>query len=183
VPGRTAEREHDRGGLVGENGVEQPRALRQAPGDEAAADPGVACTSPFPFDPAIVAVAATELAEPTGLADRGGEPAAGDEVHGGKQDRVLDAERAGFEALGSSSVAIAAAQGRQDGAHAVSRADSVANAALLAHLTGLPVSGDLAAPVRLADRTQTILRVGALQSLIDAEGQYFIIQLARYPEQ
>ena len=52
-------------------------------------------------------------------------------------------ERAGFEALGSSSFAIAAAMGRQDGAHAVSLADSIANAALLAHVTGLPVNGDL----------------------------------------
>ena len=52
-------------------------------------------------------------------------------------------KRGGFEALGSSSFAIAAALGRQDGAHAVSRADSIANAALLARVTGLPVNGDL----------------------------------------
>jgi 2-methylisocitrate lyase-like PEP mutase family enzyme len=52
-------------------------------------------------------------------------------------------KRAGFEALGSSSFAIAAAMGRQDGAHAVSLADSIANAALLARVTGLPVNGDL----------------------------------------
>ncbi len=52
-------------------------------------------------------------------------------------------KRAGFEALGSSSFAIAAAMGRQDGSHAVSLADSIANAALLARVTGLPVNGDL----------------------------------------
>ena len=52
-------------------------------------------------------------------------------------------KRAGFEALGSSSFAIASALGRQDGAHAVSRADSIANAALLGGVTGLPVNGDL----------------------------------------
>jgi 2-methylisocitrate lyase-like PEP mutase family enzyme len=52
-------------------------------------------------------------------------------------------KRAGFEALGSSSFAIAAALGRQDGAHAVSLAESVANAALLMRVTGLPVNGDL----------------------------------------
>jgi len=52
-------------------------------------------------------------------------------------------KRAGFEALGSSSIAIAYAMGRQDGRHQVSRADAVANAALLARLTGLPVNGDL----------------------------------------
>jgi len=52
-------------------------------------------------------------------------------------------KQAGFEALGSSSFAIAAAMGRQDGAHAVSLADSIANAALLSRVTGLPVNGDL----------------------------------------
>ena len=52
-------------------------------------------------------------------------------------------KRAGFEALGSSSLAIAFALGRQDGRHAVSRADAIANAALLSRLTGLPVNGDL----------------------------------------
>lgn len=52
-------------------------------------------------------------------------------------------KRAGFEALGSSSFAIAVALGRKDGRHAVSRTDSVANATLLGTLTGLPVNGDL----------------------------------------
>lgn len=52
-------------------------------------------------------------------------------------------KHAGFEALGSSSYAIAAALGRPDGFRAVSRADSVANAILLRDLTGLPVNGDL----------------------------------------
>ena len=52
-------------------------------------------------------------------------------------------ERAGFEALGSTSAAIAFALGRQDGRHAVSRDDAIANAALLSELTGLPVNGDL----------------------------------------
>lgn len=51
--------------------------------------------------------------------------------------------RAGFEALGSSSFAVAMALGQPDGARAVSRADSVANAALLARVAGLPVNGDL----------------------------------------
>lgn len=49
----------------------------------------------------------------------------------------------GFEALGSSSLAIAFALGRQDGAHAVSRDDAIANAALLGAASGLPVNGDL----------------------------------------
>jgi 2-methylisocitrate lyase-like PEP mutase family enzyme len=52
-------------------------------------------------------------------------------------------KQAGFEALGSSSFAIAAGLGRQDGWHAVSREKSIANAALLSRLSGLPVNGDL----------------------------------------
>lgn len=52
-------------------------------------------------------------------------------------------KQAGFEALGSSSLAIAFALGRQDGRHAVSRADAIANAMLLARVSGLPVNGDL----------------------------------------
>jgi 2-methylisocitrate lyase-like PEP mutase family enzyme len=52
-------------------------------------------------------------------------------------------KRAGFQALGSSSIAIAFALGRPDGRHQVSLADAVANAAMLAQLTGLPVNGDL----------------------------------------
>lgn len=52
-------------------------------------------------------------------------------------------QQAGFEALGTSSIAIAFAMGRQDGAHAVGLAEAVANGALLGRLTGLPVNGDL----------------------------------------
>lgn len=52
-------------------------------------------------------------------------------------------KRAGFEALGSSSLAIAFAMGRQDCAHAISLDEAVANAALLGRVTGLPVNGDL----------------------------------------
>jgi 2-methylisocitrate lyase-like PEP mutase family enzyme len=50
---------------------------------------------------------------------------------------------AGFQALGSSSIAIAFARGQLDGRHAISRADAIANAALLARLSGLPINGDL----------------------------------------
>ncbi len=52
-------------------------------------------------------------------------------------------KEAGFEALGSSSFAIAAALGRRDGWHAVNREASIANATLLGRLTDLPVNGDL----------------------------------------
>jgi 2-methylisocitrate lyase-like PEP mutase family enzyme len=52
-------------------------------------------------------------------------------------------KRAGFEALGSTSLGLAFSVGRQDGRHAVSRAEAIANAALLARISGLPVNGDL----------------------------------------
>jgi 2-methylisocitrate lyase-like PEP mutase family enzyme len=52
-------------------------------------------------------------------------------------------KRAGFEAIGSTSLAIAFALGRQDCAHAVSREEAIANAVLLARASGLPVNGDL----------------------------------------
>ena len=50
---------------------------------------------------------------------------------------------AGFQALGTSSAAIAHGLGRADVAHAVSRAEAVANGSLLARASGLPVNGDL----------------------------------------
>lgn len=49
----------------------------------------------------------------------------------------------GFSAIASSSLAIAFAMGRADARAAVSRADAIANAALMTELTGLPVNGDL----------------------------------------
>lgn len=51
--------------------------------------------------------------------------------------------QAGFEALGSSSLAIAFAAGRLDGIAAISRDEAIANASLLARVSGLPVNGDL----------------------------------------
>ncbi|MBV8067881.1 MAG: isocitrate lyase/phosphoenolpyruvate mutase family protein [Candidatus Eremiobacteraeota bacterium] len=51
--------------------------------------------------------------------------------------------RAGFEALGSTSLGLAFSLGRQDGRHAVSREEAVAHAALLSRVSGLPVNGDL----------------------------------------
>jgi 2-methylisocitrate lyase-like PEP mutase family enzyme len=52
-------------------------------------------------------------------------------------------KRAGFEALGSTSLALAFSLGRQDGCHAVRREDAIEHAALLARVSGLPVNGDL----------------------------------------
>ncbi|MBV8531527.1 MAG: isocitrate lyase/phosphoenolpyruvate mutase family protein [Candidatus Eremiobacteraeota bacterium] len=51
--------------------------------------------------------------------------------------------RAGFEALGSTSLGLAFSLGRRDGRHEVSREEAVAHAALLARTSGLPVNGDL----------------------------------------
>ncbi|MEI9986302.1 MAG: isocitrate lyase/phosphoenolpyruvate mutase family protein [Aliidongia sp.] len=51
-------------------------------------------------------------------------------------------KEAGFQALGTSSAAIASAMGRLDGRHSVSREEHIANAQLLGGLTGLPVNGD-----------------------------------------
>jgi 2-methylisocitrate lyase-like PEP mutase family enzyme len=51
-------------------------------------------------------------------------------------------KEAGFEALGTSSAAIASAMGRLDGRHTVSREEHIANAQLIGRLTGLPVNGD-----------------------------------------
>lgn len=51
-------------------------------------------------------------------------------------------QQAGFEALGTSSAALAAALGRIDGRHAVSREEHLANARLMGQLTKLPVNGD-----------------------------------------
>ncbi|HTI32723.1 MAG TPA: isocitrate lyase/phosphoenolpyruvate mutase family protein [Miltoncostaea sp.] len=51
-------------------------------------------------------------------------------------------KEAGFEALGTSSAALAASLGRIDGRHAVSRDEHLAHAVLLGDITGLPINGD-----------------------------------------
>lgn len=49
---------------------------------------------------------------------------------------------AGFEAIGTSSLALAAGLGRLDGRHAVSREEHLEHAVLLGRLSGRPVNGD-----------------------------------------
>ncbi|MDX3354376.1 isocitrate lyase/phosphoenolpyruvate mutase family protein [Streptomyces sp. ME01-24h] len=49
---------------------------------------------------------------------------------------------AGFEAIGTSSAALATMLGRLDGRHAVTREEHLEHARLLGRLTGLPVNGD-----------------------------------------
>ena len=51
-------------------------------------------------------------------------------------------KEAGFQALGTSSAALASALGRLDGRHAVSREEHLANARLIGRLTDLPINGD-----------------------------------------
>ena len=51
-------------------------------------------------------------------------------------------KNAGFEAIGTSSAALAFSLGRVDGRHAVSREEHLANAQLLGSVTDLPVNGD-----------------------------------------
>jgi 2-methylisocitrate lyase-like PEP mutase family enzyme len=51
-------------------------------------------------------------------------------------------KEAGFEALGTSSAAIAASLGVIDGRHAISRDEHIANARLIGEITGLPINGD-----------------------------------------
>jgi 2-methylisocitrate lyase-like PEP mutase family enzyme len=55
---------------------------------------------------------------------------------------ALLCKEAGFEALGTSSAAIAFSLGRRDGSHAVSREEHLQNAVLIGKVTGLPVNGD-----------------------------------------
>jgi len=50
--------------------------------------------------------------------------------------------QAGFQALGTSSAAIAFALGRIDGTHAISREEHLDHARLLGRLSGLPINGD-----------------------------------------
>jgi 2-methylisocitrate lyase-like PEP mutase family enzyme len=52
-------------------------------------------------------------------------------------------KREGFEALATSSLAIAFAKGVPDGTAEVTREEALLNGALIARLTGLPVNGDL----------------------------------------
>jgi len=49
---------------------------------------------------------------------------------------------AGFQALGTSSAALALSLGRLDGRHAISRDEHLAHAALLSTVSGLPINGD-----------------------------------------
>jgi 2-methylisocitrate lyase-like PEP mutase family enzyme len=55
---------------------------------------------------------------------------------------VLLLKAAGFEAVGTSSAALASALGRLDGRHAVNRPEHIAHAQMLGGISGLPINGD-----------------------------------------
>ncbi|MGW0798040.1 isocitrate lyase/PEP mutase family protein [Streptomyces sp. NPDC002692] len=72
---------------------------------------------------------------------------------------------AGFEAIATSSAAMAATLGRLDGRHAVTREEHLGHARLLGRLTGLPVNGDFedgygATPEDVAATVEAAVRSG-----------------------
>ena len=67
--------------------------LSEAPGDEAAANPGVARALPFLVKPIAVPIASAEQSEPACVADCRRKPAAGNEIHWSEQNRVLNSQR------------------------------------------------------------------------------------------
>jgi 2-methylisocitrate lyase-like PEP mutase family enzyme len=72
---------------------------------------------------------------------------------------------AGFEAIGTSSAAIASALGRFDGRHAITREEHISNAELLAGLTDLPINGDFedgygATPADVATTVEIAIAAG-----------------------
>jgi len=78
---------------------------------------------------------------------------------------ALVLKQAGFQALGTSSAALASALGRLDGRHAVSREEHIENAKLIGGLTDLPVNGDFedgygATPAEVAATVQASIAAG-----------------------
>lgn len=74
-------------------------------------------------------------------------------------------KEAGFEALGTSSAALAASLGRLDGRHAVSREEHLAHARVIARMSGLPVNGDFEdgygeEPADVADTVEAAIAAG-----------------------
>src|SRR6266481_3139431 len=90
---RVAERKHDGSWSVCESTLKDLGPLSKAPGDKAAADPGIPRMLPFSVDPVAIAIPATKQSKPTSLANCCSESAAGHEVHRGEQNWVLNPER------------------------------------------------------------------------------------------
>jgi hypothetical protein len=64
----------------------------KAPSYKTATNPRITCSIPLAIDPFAIAIATAKQAKPARLTDRRREPAAGYEIHGGKQNWVLDPE-------------------------------------------------------------------------------------------
>jgi len=82
-------------------------------------------------------------------------------------------KQAGFQALGTSSAALASALGRLDGRHAVTREEHLANAKLMGGLTGLPINGDFedgygASPNDVALTVEASIGTASLSSMVSA---------------
>jgi len=78
---------------------------------------------------------------------------------------ALILKNAGFKALGTSSAALAAALGRLDGRHAVTRQEHLNHAQLLTMTTGLPINGDFedgygTSPSDVADTVEAAIKAG-----------------------
>jgi 2-methylisocitrate lyase-like PEP mutase family enzyme len=78
---------------------------------------------------------------------------------------ALVLREAGFEALGTSSAALALARGKLDGRHALSLKEHLENAELLIRVSELPVNGDLEdglgpEPTDVAETVQAAIRAG-----------------------
>jgi 2-methylisocitrate lyase-like PEP mutase family enzyme len=78
---------------------------------------------------------------------------------------ALILKNAGFEALGTSSAALASALGRVDGRHAVTRQEHLDHARLLTLTTGLPINGDFedgygTSPSDVADTVEAAIQAG-----------------------
>jgi 2-methylisocitrate lyase-like PEP mutase family enzyme len=78
---------------------------------------------------------------------------------------ALILKNAGFKALGTSSAALAAALGRLDGRHGVTRQEHLEHASLLTKISGLPVNGDFedgygANPSDVADTVEAAIAAG-----------------------
>jgi hypothetical protein len=92
---RVAKRQHDGGGLVDKRAVQQAGLLCKTPSDEPTSDARITCLTPFPFDPFTVSITPTKQTQPARVADCGGKPPTGNEVHRGEQDRMFNAEYLG----------------------------------------------------------------------------------------
>jgi hypothetical protein len=92
---RIGERDHQRGGRMGQRLFQQFGMLCQRPGDEAATDPRIARRGKFTVEPRGIAIAAAKNAKSTGGGNGSRQFAASNEAHRCAQDRMGDAKPIG----------------------------------------------------------------------------------------